>query len=91
MAREFPKPEAGQVIRYSFLWLSEAEKGLEEGSKDRPCAVVLVVLKNGSRPLVRVLPITHTPPSDLDGAIELPPLTKRFSMAGSRFEASCGR
>jgi hypothetical protein len=37
----------------------------QEGDNDRPV------------PAVRVLPITHTPPSDTDDAIEIPPGTKR--------------
>jgi hypothetical protein len=39
----FPDPIAGMVIRYAYLWRSEYERGLEEGLKDRPCAVLLAV------------------------------------------------
>ena len=39
----WPTPQAGLVIRYSYLWQSEAAAGREEGVKDRPCAVILVV------------------------------------------------
>jgi hypothetical protein len=70
-------PLVGQVVRYSYLWRQEAAKGIDEGSKDRPCAVVLVILEIGKRPLVRVLPITHSPPSDMDGALEVPIVTKQ--------------
>ncbi len=77
MTNKLPQPIAGQVIRYSFLWQSEAEKGLEEGSKDRPCAVILVVRQEENRPIVRVLPITHSSPQDSDGALELPLPTKQ--------------
>lgn len=52
-------------------------RGIDEGSKDRPCAVVLVILEFKKRPLVRVLPITHTPPVDKEGALELPLETKQ--------------
>jgi hypothetical protein len=37
-----PRPVAGLVVRYSFLWREEAAFDLEECSKDRPCAVILV-------------------------------------------------
>jgi hypothetical protein len=40
-----PTPEAGLVIRYEFLWSHEADAGEEDGSKKRPCAVI-VTTKN---------------------------------------------
>jgi hypothetical protein len=40
---EFPQPEVGLVISYSYLWSDEAEAGHVEGRKNRPCAIVLVV------------------------------------------------
>jgi hypothetical protein len=72
----FPAPKPGLVIRYSYLWESEAREGREEGVKDRPCAIVLVVLREGEHPIVRVLPVTHTPPSDPNDALEIPTMTK---------------
>eukprot|EP01037_Dinobryon_pediforme_P018683 gene18683-18982_t len=65
------------VIRYAYLWRSEHEKGIEEGSKDRPCAVLLAVTDESGDRKVVVLPITHTPPRDLAVAIEIPAVTKR--------------
>lgn len=64
------------VIRYAYLWRREAEAGREEANKDRPCAIVLVVLREGANPVVRVLPINHSPPADPAGALELPVPTK---------------
>jgi hypothetical protein len=76
-AGKLSAPEVGQVIRYSYLWQQDALKGIDEGSKDRPCAVILVILASDKRPLVRVLPITHSPPANKDGALELPFATKQ--------------
>lgn len=45
--------------------------------KDRPCAIVLVILREGEHPIVRVLPVTHSPPSDPADALEIPQPTKR--------------
>jgi hypothetical protein len=73
----WPVPQPGLVIRYSYLWESEARQGREEGVKDRPCAIILVILRDGEHPIVRVLPITHTPPSDLADALEIPAATKQ--------------
>jgi hypothetical protein len=73
----WPRPEPGLVVRYSYLWRNEARLGREEGSKVRPCAVVLVILEDGNRPKVRVLPITHVVPSDPADAFEVPLPTKR--------------
>jgi hypothetical protein len=73
----FPEPYAGLVIRYSYLWKREQEEGREEGMKDRPCAVVLVVTDEDGEQEVLVLPITHTPPANADDAVEIPPATKK--------------
>ena len=55
----FPEPYPGLVIRYSYLWKREQDEGREEGSKDRPCAVLLSVLDEDEEREVLVLPITH--------------------------------
>jgi hypothetical protein len=75
----FPKPRPGQVIRYSYLWNAEHLRGQEEGVKDRPCAIVLIVRDESGADVVTVLPITHTPPAALEArlAIEVPAATKR--------------
>jgi uncharacterized protein YifN (PemK superfamily) len=72
-----PKPVPGQVLRYSYLWASEHRRGREEGVKDRPCAVVMVVSDELGDQVVTVLPITHTPPSNPSLAVEIPNRTKR--------------
>ena len=73
----FPTPAPAQVIRYSYLWRKDAVRGLEEGSKDRPCAIVMMVKNDLGEAVVTVLPVTHTPPSNPDDGIEIPHATKR--------------
>ena len=65
------------VIRYAYLWRSEHARGLEEGSKDRPCAVLLAVADEAGDRRVVVLPVTHTKPRDPALAVEIPAATKR--------------
>jgi hypothetical protein len=65
------------VIRYAYLWRKEHERGLEEGLKDRPCAVILVVVDEDGDKVATVLPVTHAPPSDAADAVEIPAATKR--------------
>lgn len=60
-------PVAGTVIRYSYLWKEQADRGREEGEKDRPVALILA-----AGPECIVLPITHSPPKDPAAAVELP-------------------
>ena len=68
----FPAPEPGLVIRYSFLWSHEAEAGSDEGSKDRPCAIVVAATLGETGDItVLVAPITHAPPQD-DDSIAIP-------------------
>lgn len=69
-------PRPGLVIRYAYLWRSEARAGQQEG-KDRPCAVVVTTTRENDRTTVYVAPITHSPPHEQHHAIELPAETKR--------------
>lgn len=72
------QPEAGLVVRYDFLWRNEQRRGQGEGSKDRPCVVMLMRQRQADGHLdVYVCPITHTPPDPNDGAIEIPPEVAR--------------
>ena len=81
----WPVPRPGLVVRYSYLWKDEADAGREDGSKDRPCAVVLAAEDAASRLRVIVLPVTHSPPRHLEDGIELPATTKaRLGLDGER-------
>jgi hypothetical protein len=62
-------PQAGMVLHYSFLWKHEAKRGQDEGVKDRP-VVVLVLLVDGEE--VLVAPITTKPADAGAVAIEVP-------------------
>ena len=72
------EPRVGFVFRYSYLWSRLQIEGREEGDKDRPCLVLAIVATevDGST-IVRVLPITHSSPSDPSAAIEIPAAVKR--------------
>lgn len=87
-----PEPQGGLVISYAYLWRHESEAGQIEGVKNRPCAIVLVVRREGAIPargsdatakppetltIVTVAPITHTPPHDPAAAIEIPARVKQ--------------
>lgn len=73
-----PAPEAGLVIRYSYLWLREHQEGREEGVKDRPCAIILATQAADGGTRARVVPVTHSPPASAAEAIELPASVKRL-------------
>ena len=72
-----PKPEAGLVIRYSYLWLREHRQGRKEGIKDRPCAIVLAARTADGETKVLVVPVTHSPPKEAATALELPQTVKK--------------
>lgn len=76
----------GYVFRYSYLWHRQYREGREEGDKDRPCLVlVLIAIREDGSPVARVLPITHTRPSDADDAIEIQAAVKlRLRLDGER-------
>ena len=68
----------GFVFRYSYLWRQRQLEGREEGDKDRPCLVLAIVAReDDGSPIVRVLPITHSPPSNSSEAIEIPAAVKQ--------------
>lgn len=71
-----PPPRPGQVIAYAYLWAREHRRGLEEGRKDRPCAIVAARQMIEGRDVVTVVPITHTPPNDPADAVEIPAALK---------------
>ena len=63
----------GWIFRYAYLWDWQHREGREEGDKDRPCLVLAIVMTTEEgAPIVRVLPITHTPPVNPADAIEIP-------------------
>jgi len=64
------------VISYSYLWAREHKEGSEDGRKDRPCAIVAARQIIEGREVVTVVPVTHTPPSNPEDAIELPAALK---------------
>jgi hypothetical protein len=77
---KIPEPIPGLVIRYSYLWQSEFVSGRDEGSKDRPAAIVAAIVSDtDGKKRVLVLPITHTPPlaKAQETTIEIPPAVKR--------------
>jgi len=72
-----PLPDAGLVIRYGYLWKAKSDRGELEGSKDRPCAIIMSVRDDAGVMVVTVVPITHAPPRDPEAAIELPQATSQ--------------
>ncbi|MCV3240159.1 hypothetical protein OHD58_09585 [Mesorhizobium sp. ZC-5] len=81
MSSSWPEPVPGLVIRYSYLWRSEHDRGHEEGVKDRPCAVVLALPGQN----IVVLPITHSPPPKEQAALEIPePIKRRLRLDSER-------
>jgi hypothetical protein len=69
--------KVGWIFRYAYLWEWQHRQGREEGDKDRPCLVLAIVMTTEEvAPIVRVLPITHTPPTDPAAAIEIPATVK---------------
>lgn len=71
-----PEPQPGLVLRYAYLWRSEKASGREEGTKDRPCVVVLATRRTGNTLTVVVAPVTHSMPQESGSGIEIPAAVK---------------
>jgi hypothetical protein len=74
---DIPAPKPGQVLRYAYLWADEHADGREEGTKDRPVALVLNIQTTGPHAKVAVVAITHAAPTSDQDAIEIPAVIKR--------------
>jgi hypothetical protein len=74
---DYPVPIPGLVIRYTYLWKREADRGQIEGLKHRPCVVVLCVEEIDGEKIVTVAPITHNPPLNPEQAIAMTSATRR--------------
>ncbi|HUB48434.1 MAG TPA: hypothetical protein VMB73_25950 [Acetobacteraceae bacterium] len=73
-----PDPQLGLVISYSYLWHHEHSAGRDEGSITRLCVIVLAVESQpGGITLVRVAPVTQSPPRNIAAALEMPLAVKR--------------
>ena len=73
-----PVPSPGLVVRYDYLWRSEARSGRLDGAKDRPCAVIIAYDQDERGNQTAILAaITHSPPKNSDDAIEVPARVKR--------------
>jgi len=66
----------GSLVHYQFLWSHEASMGREEGSKRRPCAIILRnPLPASDR--IFLIPVTTKQPDGATPAIEIPELEAR--------------
>lgn len=72
-----PSPEPGLVVSYAYLWQSEHERGREEGTKNRPCVIVIAVRNEGGHHVVTVAPVSHSAPAHAETAVEIPLATKK--------------
>lgn len=70
------EPKVGWLLSYSYLWADEHRRGAEEGTKNRPCALIAATRRDGDRIVAIVVPVTHSPPTDLATAIEIAAVTK---------------
>jgi hypothetical protein len=71
-----PAPEPGLVIRYDYLWATDASAGQDSG-KVRPACLVVVIDKPGLPLFAGILPITHSPPAAETEGIKIPEPTRR--------------
>lgn len=76
-------PETGLVVRYSFLWSREHDRGEREGRKDRPvCLVIPLAVTQGT---VVVFPITTQEPLPDRHAVPIPDTERRrLKLPGDR-------
>ncbi len=69
-------PEAGDVLKYSYLWLSQSSHGETEGRKTRPTAIAITYFRKDGQTTMILMAITTKMPRDGQIALEIP-LTER--------------
>lgn len=72
-----PDPAPGLVICYAHPWHDEHRAGIEEGRKDRPCAIVVARQDAAGDISVVVVPITRTQPAPERRPVALPRTVRR--------------
>lgn len=72
-----PTPEPGLVIGYSYLWHHESLQGRVEGTKDRPCAIIVAHKTVQGDTEILAVPVTHSEPDNPADGIEIPEATRR--------------
>lgn len=65
------------MLNYAYLWRDQYRRGLEEGTKNRPCLVVAIEPSPDGQQYVTVAPVTHHPPQDFREALEIPSAIKQ--------------
>jgi len=68
--------QSGTLVEYQFLWRHEANAGQEEGTKRRPCAIILRSPNPFSDRLF-LIPITTKEPRASTPSLEIPELEAR--------------
>ena len=68
----------GDIIVYPYRWVAERDEGRSpEGSKDRPCCLVLLIQDAAGRPTIFLAPISSKPPRADQIALEIPETERR--------------
>ena len=74
---EMVEPSNGLVIRYSYLWARQYDRGEESGRKGRPTCVQIIIARRDSGTVVALFPITTQPPQAGRSALEVPEIEAR--------------
>jgi hypothetical protein len=73
----------GDVIVYPYRWVSERDEDRSpDGSKDRPCCLVLLISDAAGRPTIILAPISSKPPHAGQVALEIPETERRRAGLG---------
>lgn len=64
--------KTGVVIRYSYLWAREHDRGEESGRKDRPVCVQVIISRRQGNELILLFPITSNQPDASRRALPIP-------------------
>ena len=73
-----PEPRQGWSFLTRIFSITNTVPAGKKAVKDRPCVIILSLEKpTKGITMVRVVPVTHSPPDDPSVSVELPPAVKR--------------
>jgi hypothetical protein len=70
-------PQDGLVIRYSYLWAREHDRGEETGRKARPACLQIIMKRKQGGTIVMLFPITSQIPQSDRTALAIPDIEAR--------------
>jgi len=77
--RPKPDPVPGLIVRYDYLWRDQQAAGQQQGSKERPSAIITASLSaEGGDHIVLICAISHEAPENDSECVRIPAKVAKY-------------